>query len=83
MGPKAIISVVGTAIKESSLSMQRDIEALDLVALSFKVPFEFRQAFKLQALRRGITMTELLTHAFETYVDATPIGTSPNTGFRK
>lgn len=82
MGPKGIICDDMTAVKKSDFSLQIDMEAVDLVALSFKVPFEFRQAFKLQALRRRITMTELLAHAIKTYVDTTPIA-SLNTDLRK
>jgi hypothetical protein len=40
----------------------------DSVALCFKVPFEFRQRFKLHALQRSMTMTELLVIAVESYV---------------
>jgi hypothetical protein len=38
-----------------------------LVALSFKVPFEFRQRLKRLALERGLTMTEVLIAAIEAY----------------
>jgi hypothetical protein len=54
-----------------------------LVALSFKVPFKFRQEFKLQALQMGVTMTELLVHAVEMYVDANRAQPSLNTDLRK
>jgi hypothetical protein len=40
------------------------------VALSFKVPFRFRQWFKLQALSRNLTMTEFLIAAVEWYSEA-------------
>ena len=52
MGSKEIMRVDG-AIKESNPYSRRNIEASDLVALCFKVPFKFRQEFKLQALQRG------------------------------
>jgi hypothetical protein len=39
------------------------------VALCFKVPFNFRQRFKFHALQRGVTMTELLFQAVESYID--------------
>jgi hypothetical protein len=48
------------------------------VALCFKVPFGFRQWFKLQALRRGLTMTEFLVKATEWYVETH--GESSDTG---
>ena len=38
------------------------------VALCFKVPFHFRQWFKLEALREGITMTDFLIKVTEWYV---------------
>lgn len=38
-----------------------------LVALSFKVPFAFRHWFKLQALKKDISMTELLMLCAESY----------------
>ena len=37
------------------------------VALCFKVPFRFRQWFKLQALNRHLTMTEFLMQAAQWY----------------
>jgi hypothetical protein len=40
------------------------------VALCFKVPFRYRQWFKLQALRQGLSMTEFLIKATEWYVEA-------------
>ncbi len=40
------------------------------VALCFKVPFRFRQWFKLEALREGLTMTDFLIKATEWYVQA-------------
>jgi hypothetical protein len=40
------------------------------VALCFKVPFRFRQWFKLQAVRQELTMTEFLIRASEWYVEA-------------
>lgn len=49
-----------------------------LVAVNFRVPFEFRQRMKLSATIRGITMTELLTAAFEHYIDSTQEA-APNT----
>jgi hypothetical protein len=55
-----------------------------LVAVNFRVPFEFRQRMKLSATIRGITMTELMTAAFEYYLGNVPeteasIGTGPAT----
>ena len=54
------------------------------MALCFKVPLQFRQWFKLQALRRGLTMTDFLLKATEWYVDAHSDG-DPDTDsdFRK
>ena len=40
------------------------------VALCFKVPFEFRHWFKLEALREELTMTDFLIKATEWYVQA-------------
>lgn len=40
-----------------------------LVALNFRVPFELRQRIKLAAATRGITMTQLLSAAFERYFE--------------
>lgn len=53
----------------------RDIQVVsrdnpDLVALCFKVPLKFRRWFKMEALKRDVTMTELLIRAVESY--ATP-----------
>lgn len=47
-----------------------------LVALSFKVPFEFRHWFKEQALQRDLTMTEFLILAARTYVAGTLVNNS-------
>jgi hypothetical protein len=41
-----------------------------LVALNFRVPFEFRQRIKLAATMRGVTMTALVTDALEKYLSA-------------
>jgi hypothetical protein len=38
-----------------------------LVALCFKVPLKFRRWFKMEALKRDVTMTELLVRAIESY----------------
>jgi len=46
---------------------QATIQAEDLVALNFKVPAEFRRAFKLYATERGLSMVELLRRAFAAY----------------
>lgn len=43
-----------------------------LVAVNFRVPFEFRQRMKLSATVRGITMTELMTVALEHYIGNVP-----------
>lgn len=43
-----------------------------LVAVNFRVPFEFRQRMKLSATVRGITMTELMTAALEHYISNVP-----------
>jgi hypothetical protein len=40
------------------------------VSFSFKLSFDFRQKFKLQALMRNMTMTELLVVAIESYIEA-------------
>lgn len=40
------------------------------VALCFKVPLRFRQWFKLQAVRQGLSMTEFLVKATAWYVEA-------------
>jgi hypothetical protein len=40
------------------------------VALCFKVSFGFRQWFKLQALRRNLTMTEFLITAVQSYAQS-------------
>jgi len=51
-------------------AVQRD------VALCFKVPFQFRQWFKQQALSRELTMTEFLIRATLSYAqDDSQIGT--------
>jgi hypothetical protein len=44
----------------------------DLSALCFKVPRRFRQWLKAQAAIRGVTMTELLIAALESYVRSNP-----------
>lgn len=55
-----------------------------LVALSFKVPFAFRRWFKLQALKRNISMTELLMLCAESYADSNGDSQSvENTEIRK
>ncbi|HEY3699556.1 MAG TPA: hypothetical protein VGK97_09505 [Spongiibacteraceae bacterium] len=36
-----------------------------MVSLNFKVSFEFRQAFKLHAISKGLSMRELLIKGFE------------------
>jgi len=46
---------------------RRDTEG---VALCFKVSFEFRHRFKLEAVRRKLSMTELLIRATESYLAA-------------
>lgn len=43
-----------------------------LVAVNFRVPFEFRQRMKLSATIRGITMTELMVAALEHYLENVP-----------
>jgi len=43
-----------------------------LVAVNFRVPFEFRRRMKLSATVRGITMTELMTAALEHYISNVP-----------
>lgn len=40
------------------------------MALCFKVPLKFRRWLKMEALKRDVTMTELLIRALESY--ATP-----------
>lgn len=39
-------------------------------ALCFKVSFEFRRRFKLEAVRRNLSMTEFLIRATESYLVA-------------
>lgn len=39
-----------------------------IVALNFRVPFEVRQRIKLAATTRGVTMTELVMAAVESYL---------------
>ncbi len=39
-----------------------------LVALNFRVPFEFRQRVKLAATTRDVTMTQLVIMALESYL---------------
>jgi len=56
-------------------SSQRDAR----VALCFKVPFRFRQWFKLQALREGLTMTDFLIKSTESYVEAHKHSSTPDT----
>lgn len=43
-----------------------------LVAVNFRVPFDFRQRMKLSATVRGVTMTELMTAALEYYLENVP-----------
>jgi hypothetical protein len=43
-----------------------------LVAVNFRVPFEFRQRMKLSAALRSVTMTELMTAALEYYISNVP-----------
>lgn len=52
---------------ESARTDRREMEG---VALCFKVPFEFRRRFKLEAVRRNLSMTELLIRATESYLVA-------------
>ncbi|HEY0341849.1 MAG TPA: hypothetical protein VGC34_13660 [Steroidobacteraceae bacterium] len=40
------------------------------VALCFKVSFKFRHRFKLEAVRRNLSMTEFLIRATESYLGA-------------
>jgi hypothetical protein len=53
------------------------------VALCFKVPFRFRQWFKLQALSRNLTMTEFLIKAAESYSLAEHGATGANAEIQK
>jgi hypothetical protein len=39
-----------------------------LVALNFRVPFQFRQRMKLAATVQGVSMTQLLTDAIDTHL---------------
>ena len=68
MDSKEIIRL-DTATAEIDFSLRQNT-ASELVALCFKVPFKFRHEFKMQALQRGMTMTELLAFAVESYVNA-------------
>lgn len=63
---------MGSIANESQSRLERNSpknrQKYNSVALCFKVSFEFRQRFKLYALQRGITMTELLVMAIESHV---------------
>lgn len=68
----------------SELSPQRGTERtrgreIGGVALCFKVAFEFRRRFKLEAARRNLSMIELLIRASESYLvaDAEAAGPIP------
>jgi hypothetical protein len=58
-----------TDVANSDRNSSQSLKAED-VALCFKVPFRFRQWFKLQALNRNLTMTEFLVQAAEWYSQA-------------
>ena len=47
------------------------------VALCFKVAFEFRRRFKMEAARRNLSMTELLIRATENYLVANAEAAGP------
>lgn len=56
------------------------------VALCFKVPLEFRHWFKVQAVARSLSMTELLVLAAQAYIGPqsdTSIDQSGNQDLRK
>jgi hypothetical protein len=82
MDLKEVIRSDRGAIKEIDFSSEKNT-ATGLVALCFKVPFKFRQDFKLQSLRRGMTMTELLVFVAESYIDVNRIQPPTNTEIRK
>ncbi len=44
---------------------RKTTDAVHLVSLNFKVPFEFRRHFKTYAAREGCTMNQLLLRAFD------------------
>jgi hypothetical protein len=48
-----------------SLAMLTMVKKKDTVVLQVDVPESFRTRFKIEALRRGITMGELLMQIFE------------------
>ncbi len=55
------VNVFEKKIFEKELQIKPD----HLVSLNFKVSFEFRQAFKLYAISKGLSMRELLIQGFE------------------
>jgi len=57
--PKTI-AYVGAKIEPDIRSGKTLRKKSKSVSFSFKLPFEFRQQFKLQALRRNMAMTDLL-----------------------
>ncbi len=65
----------------AALTGRREMEG---VALCFKVSFEFRHRFKLEAVRRNLSMTELLIRATESYLvvdsEATGAGLAQHRG---
>jgi len=77
------IAYVGEKLEPDIKSGKTLINKPNSVSFSFKLPFDFRQQFKLQALRRNMTMTELLVAAIESYIAADPIPTSSDKEIRK
>jgi len=81
-GSKAITSAEATI--EPGIKSGKPLQKKQKpVAFSFKLPFDFRQKFKLQALQRNMTMTELLVAAIESYIVANQIPTSSDKEIRK
>lgn len=56
--------------REARPARQRPGNQQTLVALNFRVPFEFRQRLKVAATNRGVTMTELVVAALESDLSA-------------
>lgn len=75
------ITGLDKATKRIDLSSRQN--GSKFVAFCFKVPFKFRQEFKLHDLQRGMTMTELLVLAVESYIDGNRIQPPKNTEIRK
>lgn len=62
------LTIQTSAESQGAARKSARIKGNTLVALNFRVPFEFRQRIKLSATVRGITMTEFLTAALAHYL---------------